>query len=138
MLLRQLQMSACQGILYRALQRLGRPLKGMLPSCAVPFRAEQLMRGCQVSDLELFSTELGRSLEVHGPGLPAFMKDIPIGGCIDRALEQGNASLPAPRDEGQIKGFLIYSFSNTTSMSPNRLKISEWNNKNCFRFPVLH
>lgn len=103
-------MSACQGVLYLALQRLGRPLKGILTSCAVPFRAEQLMRSWQVNDLELSSTKLSRSLEVHGPGLPAFMKDIPIGGCIDRALEQGNASVPVSRDEGQSKGFLIYSF----------------------------
>lgn len=69
------------------------------------------MRNWQVSDLELFSTELSRSLEVHGPELPAFVKDIPIEGCTDRALEQENASVPVPRDEGQSKGFLIYSFS---------------------------
>lgn len=118
-------MSACQGVLYLALQRLGRPLKEILPSCAVPFRAEQLMRNRQVSEPELFSTELSRSLEVHGPGLPAFIRDIPIGGCIGRALEKGNASVPAPRDEGQSKGFLIYSFSYTPPMSQNRLKISQ-------------
>lgn len=80
------------------------------------------MRNRQGSDLELFSTELSKSLEVHGLGLPAFITDIPIGGCIGRALEKGNASVPAPRDEGQSKGFLIHSFSYTPSMSPNRLK----------------
>lgn len=61
-------MSAYQGVLYLALQRLDRPLKEVLPSCTVPYRAEQLMRNRQVSDLELLSTELSRSLEGHGPG----------------------------------------------------------------------
>ena len=127
-------MYAYQTVLYLALQRLDRPLKQVLPSCTVPFRAEQLIMNRQVSDMELLSTKLSRSLEGHSPGHCLPSSETFLQGDT-QALEKGNADAPVPTEKGtgQSEGFLKVLCLIRTIKS-----IQNGNNYNCFRFIVLH
>lgn len=54
------------------------------------------------------------------------MKDIPTGGCIDMALEQGNASLLHPEMKGRAKVsdllFLIHTINESKQIKNFRVE----------------